>query len=81
MHPKSKQKTAFATPDGLFEFNVLPFGLSNAPATFQRVMDSVLAGLKWDFCMIYLDDVIIFSQSFEQHLRQLREVLTRFRHA
>lgn len=65
------------TPDGLFEFNVMPFGLCNAPATFERFMDTILRGLKWDICMCYLDDVIIFGRSFEEHNSRLAIVLDR----
>lgn len=64
MSESDKQKTAFVTPDGLFEFNVMPFGLCNAPATFERTIDSILRGLKWRTCLCYLDDVIIFSSTF-----------------
>ena len=63
-----KPKTAFRISQGFFEFNVTPFGLTNAPATFQRLMDCVLAGLLPHQCLVYLDDVIIFSTSFEDHL-------------
>jgi len=55
----------------------LPLGLCNAPATFQRAMDMILAGVKWQICFVYLDDVIVFSRSPEEHLQQLAEVLTR----
>ncbi|KAK8771557.1 hypothetical protein V5799_025197 [Amblyomma americanum] len=72
---RDREKTAFVTPDGLYEFKVLPFGLCSAPAIFQRMMDTVLAGLKWQTCLVYLDDVVIFSSSFEQHLQRLRIVL------
>ncbi|KAM7296981.1 retrovirus-related Pol polyprotein from transposon 17.6, partial [Ixodes scapularis] len=58
---RDREKTAFVTPDGLYEFKVMPFGLCTAPATFQRVMDTVLAGLKWQSCLVYLDDVVVFS--------------------
>ncbi|KAM7299364.1 retrovirus-related Pol polyprotein from transposon 17.6 [Ixodes scapularis] len=54
---RDREKTAFVTPDGLYEFKLMPFGLCTAPATFQRVMDTVLAGLKWQSCLVYLDDV------------------------
>jgi len=54
MAPEHQHKTAFATQEGLFEFNVMPFGLCKAPATFQRLMDSVLAGLQWSACLMYI---------------------------
>ena len=72
-----KEKTAFATPFGHFEFNVMPFGLTNAPATFQRLMECVLAGLSPEECLIYLDDVIVFNSSFQDHLQSLCHVLER----
>lgn len=78
---RDREKTAFVTPDGLYEFRVLPFGLCSAPATFQRMMDTVLAGLKWQSCLVYLDDVVIFSESFEEHLKRLRMVLEAIRSA
>ena len=71
--PEDHAKTAFCTQEGLFEFNVMPFGLCNAPATFQRLMDSVLAGLQWSSCLVYLDDIIIMGRSFEEHLRNLQQ--------
>ena len=60
-----RHKTAFATRSGLYEFRVMPFGLKGAPATFERLMETVLAGLQWDICLIYLDDVIVLGRSFE----------------
>ncbi|CAF1623482.1 unnamed protein product [Rotaria magnacalcarata] len=74
MDKDSRQKTAFVTHKGLFEFNVMPFGLTNAPATFQRLMDIVLAGLKWQCCLVYIDDVVIFSPTFVQHMTDLEKV-------
>ena len=56
---QDKKKIAFCTQDGLFEFNVLPFGPCNGPATFQRLMDLVLTGLQWSPCLVYLDDVVV----------------------
>ena len=65
---EDQEKTAFLTRDGVFEFNVMPFGFCNGPATFQRLMDMVLTGLQWTNCLVYLDDVIIFSHEFQSHL-------------
>ena len=69
-----KAKTAFSTSEGHFEFNVMPFGLTNAPATFQRLMECVLAGLVEEECLIYLDDIIVFSTTFKEHLLRLGRV-------
>jgi len=77
--PEHREKTAFCTPEGLFEFNVMPFGLCNAPATFQRLMDSVLAGLHWKTCLVYIDDIIVIGRSFEEHLCNLQAVFERLR--
>ena len=76
-----KVKTAFITPDGHFEFNVLSFGLCSAPATFQHLADTVFRDLKWKEVLIYLDDVIIYSKTFEEHLIRLRHVFERLRTA
>jgi transposase InsO family protein len=78
---KDREKTAFTTKFGLYEFNVLPFGLCNGPATFQRLMEQVLRGLQWKSLVLYLDDIIVFSQTFEEHLIRLQEVLGRLRNA
>ena len=75
------QKTAFCTTEGLFEFKVMPFGLTNAPATFQHHMDLLLAGLQWQSCLVYIDDIIILGKTFEQHLHNLENVFRRIRHA
>ena len=78
---RDKEKTAFHTSSGqLFEFNQVPFGLCNAPATFSRLMDRVLAGLHWETCLFYLDDIIIFDATWEEHLARLRQVFERLRH-
>ena len=77
-----KAKTAFRTSSGqLYEFNQVPFGLCNAPATFSRLMDCVLAGLYWETCLFYLDDIIVFSSTWEEHLARLHQVFERLRHA
>ena len=70
-----KEKTTFRTSSGqLYEFNQLPFGLYNAPATFSRLMDCTLAGLAWNVCLYYLDDIIVFSSTWGEHLERLRAV-------
>ena len=81
MEPTDKQKTAFSTTKGHFEFNVMPFGLTNAPPTFQRLMECVLAGLSGAHCLVYLDDIIVFSTTFEEHLQRLVSVFDRLRAA
>ena len=68
VEPSDKEKTAFSTSKGHFEFNVMPFGLTNAPATFQRLMECVLAGISGELCLAYLDDIIVYSVSFDEHL-------------
>lgn len=78
---QDKEKTAFVTQRGLWQFNKMPFGLANAPATFQRMMEVVLAGLQWSECLIYLDDVIVFSVDLEDHVRRLELVFERLRKA
>ena len=67
-------KTAFCTPGRLFEFNIMPFGLCNAPTTFQWLMDTVLAGLQRSNCLVYLDNIVIPGKSFEEHLHNLQSV-------
>ena len=79
MDDLNKEKTAFACHRGLFEFNVLPFGLSNAPALFQKLMSVVLNGCH-AFAIAYLDDIYIFSTSFEEHLIHLNTIFDRLRH-
>ena len=78
---QDRQKTAFYTTEGLYEFKVMPFGLCNALATFQRLMDLILAGLQWSQCLVYLDDVIIIGKTFEEHLLNLKSVFTRISEA
>ena len=58
--PEDRQKTAFVTADGLYQFKVMSFGLTNTPSTFKRMMDVLLAGLKRNICLVYLDDIVIF---------------------
>ena len=77
MSEDSKEKTAFASKYGLYEWNVMPFGLTNAPATFQRLMEKVLFGLQWKICALYIDDVIVMSNTIEEGIERLDVVLTR----
>jgi len=81
MDPNDKEKTAFITDSGLYQFNVMSFGLTNAPATFQRYMDAVLAGLKWNSLLVYIDDILIFSPTFESHLKDVETVFDRLAEA
>ncbi len=81
LDPESQAKTAFTSHCGLYEFTRMPFGLCNAPATFQRLMQVVLAGLEWDCCFVYIDDILVASQSFEEHMRHLQLVFERLRQA
>ena len=78
---EDRAKSAFITKYGLYEYTVLPFGLSTAPGTFQRVMEIVLKGLQWKTLLIYLDDIIIFSSDLNEHYQRLEEVLDRIREA
>ncbi|KRY64642.1 Retrovirus-related Pol polyprotein from transposon [Trichinella pseudospiralis] len=72
-----RPKTAFSTPFGLYQFRVMPFGLCNAPATFQRLMDVALRGLTWSSCLAYLDDIIVFGRTAREHTDRLERVLQR----
>jgi hypothetical protein len=81
MEPRDADKTAFVTRKGVFRWKVMPFGLCNAPATFQRLVDIVLSGLNFEICLVYLDDVIIFADNLEQFLERLEQVLRRLREA
>ena len=75
MSPEAKRKAEFVTKEGLFQFWVMPFGLCNAPATFERLMDRVLCGMRWSRCLVYWDDVISFRKSIPEALARLEEVL------
>jgi len=77
MDPEDQEKTAFTTPLGLFEFQRMPFGLCNAPATFQRLMQQCLSGQITKSLLVYLDDIIVYSPDFTTHLQHLEEVFAR----
>ena len=78
MNLEDKEKTAFSTPfHGLYHFNVMPFGLCNAPETFERLMENVLEGLQFKTLLIYLDNIIIPCKTFEQGMEHLTEVFER----
>ena len=81
MAERSIEKTAFTCKFGLYEWTVMPFGLCNAVPAFERLMETVLVDLKWRICLVYLDDCVIFSKTFPEHLRRIRLVLSRFRKA
>ena len=71
LSPDARCKTVFATHSGLFQFKVMPFGLCNGPATFERLVDRVLQGLRWSRCLVYLDDIISFGTTFDDALKNL----------
>jgi Reverse transcriptase (RNA-dependent DNA polymerase) len=76
VHPGDRDKTTFTSHYGIYRFLRLPFGLRNAPATFQRAIDIILSGIKWKTCLVYLGDFIVFSGSRSAHLAHVAEVLT-----
>ena len=80
IHPTHRERTAFQTKYGSFEFLVMPFGLCNAPATFQRTMNALFTDIQ-HYAQAYMDDIVIFSNTLEEHIQHLREVLSRLRNA
>jgi len=81
LSPDAQEKAAFITRDELWKWKVLPFGLTSAPTTFQRLMEQVLSGLHWKTLLIYLNDIIVISPDFKTHVSRLREVFERLRGA
>lgn len=77
MDPKHREKTAFSTAQGHFEFTRMPFGLKNAPATFQRAMNNILGDYIGRICYVYLDDIIIIGYNLKNHLENIEKVLKR----
>src|SRR5688572_1945590 len=80
MEEEDKEKTAFTTQYGLYEYNIIPFGLKNAPATFQKLMNKLLIEHIDEFVSVYIDDILIYSKTFEEHLQHLRKVFERLRY-
>ena len=74
---EDRHKTAFITKYGLFEYLVMPFGLCNAPSTFQRCVELIFRGIQWKYLLVYLDDIIVIASNFDEHLDRLEEVFKR----
>ena len=83
MDEESIEKTAFSCEGGHYEFKRMPFGLKNAPSTFQRVMDNILRNLifKEKICLVYMDDIIIFSPNLNEHIKHLNQVFSKLKEA
>ena len=81
MSPESQEMTAFTSHAGLFEYETMSYGLRNGPATFQRMMSLVLRGLEHDICLLYIDDILVFSGNFDRHLHDLEAIFKRLRKA
>ncbi|MCG7877685.1 MAG: RNase H-like domain-containing protein [Candidatus Thiodiazotropha endolucinida] len=81
LHPEDRQKSAFATSLGLFQFTVMPFGLANSPSTFERLKEDVLRGLQWEELLLYMDDIVSPSVSVKEGLQRLRNIFDRLRAA
>jgi len=77
---RDRDKTAFVTRKGQWRFKVLSFGLANAPSQFARIMELVMSGLTYDVCLLYLDDILVFSKIFDEHLDRLPTVFDRLDH-
>ena len=78
---EDRPKTAFSTHQGQFQWRAMSFGLTNGPASFTQLMNLALSGLTWTHCLVYLDDIIIWSSTFEDHLHRLRLLFDRIRAA
>ena len=79
--PEDREKTAFCTRTQLLEFNVLPFGIASAPAIFQRMISTVLKGIDGKFAVAYLDDILVYSETFEDHIEHIKNVFDRLKEA
>ena len=76
---ETRHKSAFITRSGVYEWKRLSYGLMNAAITFQCLMTQVLRGLNWKFLLVYIDEILMFSQTFEEHLDHLKQVFTRLK--
>ncbi|CAF3826812.1 unnamed protein product, partial [Rotaria sp. Silwood1] len=81
LDPKDRPKTAFSTRDQHYQFTVLPQGVTNGPPAFQRIVSQILGPTRWQYSLAYLDDVIIYSPTFDQHLTHLDDILNRLNDA
>ncbi|GFV58471.1 hypothetical protein TNCV_4036461 [Trichonephila clavipes] len=81
LNTDDKEKTAFTTGQGLWQFKVMLSGLCNAPPTFECLMETALGGLSYEACLVYLDDIILVGRSFEEHLKNIRRVLQKLKEA
>jgi len=79
--PQDRDKTAFICPRGMYHYKTMPFGLCNASSSFQRLADILFSGLHLDVCLVYIDDIIVFSRTIEEHLERLVRVLAHLREA
>jgi len=79
--PEDREKTAFVCQEGAYQYKRMPFGLNNAPATFRRALDIILSGVKWQSCLVNLDDVIVYSKTEEEHIGHVDHVLRLLREA
>ncbi|XP_060602869.1 uncharacterized protein LOC132755945 [Ruditapes philippinarum] len=81
MDPKTRHKAAFCVPSGIYEFDRMPFGLKNAPMSFQMLMTKVLGSMNWKQALCFIDDILVFSPTFEQHLSDLELLFQKLRGA
>ena len=77
MDPRDQHKTAFTTPFGLYEYTRMPMGLASAPATFQRLMQATMSDFAFQFLLVYLDDLLVYSKTFDEHMEHLERLLQR----